>query len=688
MVRATRPAKSGKAPLGHCPIGDVTDSAPNATSETDQDGAFADRRPASVWFEPAPRPEGGGRHRPDSAAAVGRWRVGASVYEDGIPQSSPPDDLPFGRAPSYGSRADATEQFGRLYDERRLHDDVPGPYSASALEADTAGYPLVPGCTGPNPIVSTEPAETAEPAGRAEPAEPAGRAEPAEPAGLTATPAGSAASLPAVSQPPGTTPPETAPPAPGRSTTAPRTMPLTTTNVEVRERRPSPYARRHSRRRAASAPSAAPAASGSPTIPTTSGHPAIPAVPTAPDPRTVELTRAAPESGGQPAFLGSQTPETPQTPGTPPALGTPQTPGTPPALDTPPVPGEWPVVSTPPATRSESEPMAVADQSLAADQADGGEPTGEPVPAEPTDPEDGQNSDARPPEPRARAADHPATGRSGGSQWADAYLIEDGSSRSSGSAPMADGKRCGPAASAAEPSSETDPATAAGAAAAPAVTPAVTPAAGDRQPGEQPPVAAAPETIRPWPIPQPHAGRGVLTSPAPRQRRPRATKPSRRPGTGLLVIVAIALISAFFAWVSAEPIWIVAGHSTTGTATVVKCTGSGVQRRCQASFVDEAGQVVSARVPLVGADADQERVGAKVPARMVSERGRTAYAGDGRGLQAGWVAGIVIIVLCGIVLAWAGGATRLPTRRTRVAGVLTSLAAPLVLLLGMLAAAW
>ena len=41
-----------------------------------------------------------------------------------------------------------------------------------------------------------------------------------------------------------------------------------------------------------------------------------------------------------------------------------------------------------------------------------------------------------------------------------------------------------------------------------------------------------------------------------------------------------------------------------------------------------------------------------------------------------------------MILGWASGATRLPTRRARVYGFLVALCAPLLLLAGMIVIAW
>jgi hypothetical protein len=151
--------------------------------------------------------------------------------------------------------------------------------------------------------------------------------------------------------------------------------------------------------------------------------------------------------------------------------------------------------------------------------------------------------------------------------------------------------------------------------------------------------------------------------------------------------VVLALAAAFFAWVTAEPVLVAIGHAQSGTATVATCAGSGIQRRCHASFEDDSGRLLAVRVPLVGTRSGEAIPGATVPARMVGDGGRAAYPARSE-LRAVWATGITMLLLCGLALIWAGGATRLPSRRCRTIGVLVSLVAPLALFLGMLVAAW
>ena len=187
-----------------------------------------------------------------------------------------------------------------------------------------------------------------------------------------------------------------------------------------------------------------------------------------------------------------------------------------------------------------------------------------------------------------------------------------------------------------------------------------------------------------WPAPQlkatllARASTRTATSPVARgaARRRRGT---RRPASGLSMLLLLALLAGFFAWTTAEPLWLAVGHARAGTATVTGCEGNGVLRRCVASF---AGPGYTVRgVTLVGAAKAQ---GTSVAAQMVRRGGRIAYAGTAEALRVRWAVGLGLVVLCGVLIAWLTGALRLPTRRGRVTAVVVSLAAPLLLLAGML----
>jgi multisubunit Na+/H+ antiporter MnhB subunit len=192
-----------------------------------------------------------------------------------------------------------------------------------------------------------------------------------------------------------------------------------------------------------------------------------------------------------------------------------------------------------------------------------------------------------------------------------------------------------------------------------------------------------------WPAPPLRVGRyrrraAEAVAHATNPRVVRRRKPPRRPLVGLLWLVILALLATFFAWFSAEPLWLTLGHGVRGTATVGTCQVGGLRKQC-ADFASDNGDVVATRVTLLGSG--HLKADEKVAARMVSERGWEVYAGDRSGLYLRWVPGFALVILCGLAIAWATGAYRL-TGRARTLAVLTSLAGPVLLALGMLAAAW
>ena len=195
-----------------------------------------------------------------------------------------------------------------------------------------------------------------------------------------------------------------------------------------------------------------------------------------------------------------------------------------------------------------------------------------------------------------------------------------------------------------------------------------------------------------WPAPE--TRQRLATSPGPadeRRGRPPARKPlsPRGPVAGLLGLVLLALVAAFFSWVSAEPFWLAVGHGDQGVATVSRCTGSGVTQRCQGSFAAADGGFSVEQVTLLGVDANSRNTGAITPARMVSPESRQAYVGGpGLMLHLRWTLGFVLVLLCGYGIAGMTGARRLDTARSRRGAVLISLAGPVLLLLGFLAVAY
>ena len=185
------------------------------------------------------------------------------------------------------------------------------------------------------------------------------------------------------------------------------------------------------------------------------------------------------------------------------------------------------------------------------------------------------------------------------------------------------------------------------------------------------------------------AGPAPETHPTPRAIRRRRTRPPRRPATGLFGLVALALIAAFFAWVSAEPFWLAVGHGDTGVATVTRCTGDGVTQRCAGRFEAAGGQYVVSRVTLLGVEPGHSGPGAVSPARMVSPHSRQAYVGDGGLLvQLRWVLGVLLVLICGLGSAALTGTHRLPTAGARRTALILSLSGPLLLLVGFLYVAY
>jgi hypothetical protein len=169
-----------------------------------------------------------------------------------------------------------------------------------------------------------------------------------------------------------------------------------------------------------------------------------------------------------------------------------------------------------------------------------------------------------------------------------------------------------------------------------------------------------------------------------RERRSRRAQP-RRPVPGLVALILLSLLATFFAWVSAEPLWLAVGHGSQGTATVVHCTGHGLDRRCRATFSADGAAFTAPHVDLVGVPVERLADGARVAARMVSPSSRLAYAGSQRGLALRWALGLGLMLLCGIAIALATGAHRLPLRRARWYATLASLAGPVLIMLAMLA---
>jgi hypothetical protein len=187
-------------------------------------------------------------------------------------------------------------------------------------------------------------------------------------------------------------------------------------------------------------------------------------------------------------------------------------------------------------------------------------------------------------------------------------------------------------------------------------------------------------------------GRGVTAA---RWRDRRGTRPGtsrnrsknpRRPALGLPALLFFALAAAFFAWVSATPLWLAVGHGSRGVATVASCNVHGIDRSC-ANFT-AADHSFSTVVTLLGPGTEHAKTGEKLAATVVSRGSSLAYTGSSPDYSLRWIPGVALLALCGLGIAWATGALRLADRRARTIAVLGSLGGPFLLLVGMLAYTW
>jgi hypothetical protein len=176
----------------------------------------------------------------------------------------------------------------------------------------------------------------------------------------------------------------------------------------------------------------------------------------------------------------------------------------------------------------------------------------------------------------------------------------------------------------------------------------------------------------------------------PRPRLRRARTPARPPDPvrGLATLLALSLLAAFFAWVSAGPLWLAVGHSTAGTVLVSGCTGSGLTQRCRGIFLADGERFVAHGVRVSGVPAGHTATGSALPARMTGPTGGTAYADTGVGRHLRWLLGLLLVAGCAAGIARWTGATGLPDPRHRRWAVGVALAGPAVLTAGFLVAAW
>jgi len=163
----------------------------------------------------------------------------------------------------------------------------------------------------------------------------------------------------------------------------------------------------------------------------------------------------------------------------------------------------------------------------------------------------------------------------------------------------------------------------------------------------------------------------------------------RTPIAALTSLIALGLLAAFFAWVSAEPFWLAMGHGDRGYATVTSCTSSGLTQHCVGRFATADGGFTLSRVTLLGVGPGHRVPGTIAPARMVSPDSSHAYLGNTSPLlQLRWILGFLLVLFCGYAIAGVTGARRLETGRARRGAVLASLAGPVLLLAGFLIAAF
>ncbi len=180
----------------------------------------------------------------------------------------------------------------------------------------------------------------------------------------------------------------------------------------------------------------------------------------------------------------------------------------------------------------------------------------------------------------------------------------------------------------------------------------------------------------------PHQQRRYPGPPGRTIRSPRPPRQPRSPWVALPGLLVLAVLAAFFGWVSAEPLWLTVGHGHTGTVTV---QAAGVD--CRGAFVADGGAFTVSSVDVAGLAPADCRPGAAHVARMVSADANYAYAVSSHGLIMRWAVGLILVLLCGLLIAWITGAFRFTGWR-RPAAALLSVGVPVGLLGIMLALAY
>ncbi|MFI7647370.1 hypothetical protein ACIBTZ_14985 [Micromonospora sp. NPDC049460] len=172
------------------------------------------------------------------------------------------------------------------------------------------------------------------------------------------------------------------------------------------------------------------------------------------------------------------------------------------------------------------------------------------------------------------------------------------------------------------------------------------------------------------------------------RRRFRRTPRPPDPLPGLAALLALSLVAAFFAWVSAGPFWLAVGHATRGTVVIADCTGGGLTQRCRGNFVSADETWTAHGVRVSGVTAERTATGTTLPARMTGPQGGTAYADTGRAAHLRWLLGLLVVLGCAAGIARWTGSTRFTDPRARRWAVAGALAGPLVITAGFLVAAW
>ncbi|WKU04077.1 hypothetical protein [Micromonospora sp. HUAS LYJ1] len=196
------------------------------------------------------------------------------------------------------------------------------------------------------------------------------------------------------------------------------------------------------------------------------------------------------------------------------------------------------------------------------------------------------------------------------------------------------------------------------------------------------------------PIEQVHwDGTPLRKEPKQRLRARRRRRPARAPAApdpirGLAVLLALSLVAAFFAWVSAGPLWLAVGHSTAGTVVVTDCSGGGLTQRCRGIFTADDDRFRTHGVRVSGVPAERTAAGSVLPARVTGPDADTAYADTGVGRHLRWLLGLLAVVGCAAGIVRWTGATRLADPRQRRWATGGGCAGPVLITLGFLASTW